>query len=192
MSRTAETDQICRSCWDRAVWAFGTAKVFSARADRYRRYLKRLAYVAIGVPVLIGGTVLSFGLGGDYLPVLLTVGGLAGILQLGVSVCSLVADWTGSLEYSLVSASDNYDLATKFRDLGSRCAVPPDDLPVRFAELRGRDDSRRTQDVTKGVAEREKRFGHRAGLLQFQRECTACHKVPSSMEPTKCGVCGRF
>jgi mobilome CxxCx(11)CxxC protein len=191
---TDEAERICQECWDRATYAYGTGAIFLLRSRRYKQGLRALTFLGIAIPVLIGGVVLAFGTGARYLPYLLTSAGLLGIFQLGLSAWSLAYTWPDSLEYSLESAAENFDISEKFKELAKQAsvaAVPPE-FPVRYAEVKARDDARMAADNKKQVTEKELRYGHRAGLRQFGRECEGCHHVPVSMDPTDCPVCGRF
>lgn len=42
------------------------------------------------------------------------------------------------------------------------------------------------------INEKEKRYGHRAALIQFRRTCSGCNKIPESMKPTDCPICGKL
>lgn len=192
MPQTPETNQTCSECWNRALYAHGTAQVFLARSERYKRKLRWLAFVGIAGALLIGGIVTGFGVGAPYLSLFIAGAAIVTIGQLLFSLWSLVADWTGELTYSLESASENLSLSSAFRELAEQAQNPSSDLAVRFAELRSRDESRRVSDTKQGVTEKEKRYGLRAGLLHFQRQCVECKQVPISMKSTKCGVCGDF
>jgi mobilome CxxCx(11)CxxC protein len=154
--------------------------------------LRKVAFVGIAGPLVVGGTAIAFGTSVLILGGLLLIVGIVSVVQLLISAWSLVASWTDQLEYSVTSATENFDLATKYRELGQRAVDPPSDLQVRFAVLAARDDSRRSADSQKSITNEEKRRGHRAGLLHFQRKCTTCGNIPTDMKSTNCGVCGSF
>jgi mobilome CxxCx(11)CxxC protein len=192
MDRTAETDRISSDCWERALFAYGTATIFLKRSRKYKRLLQWLGFVGIIVPLVIGGAVLGFGLQASYLPALITVAAALGLLQLGFSAWSIVFSWSDNLAYGLESAADNFSLADSFKEMASQAMSPPADLQIRFASVKAKDEARRAADAKNGVTEKELRFGHRAGLRQFGRECTGCKKVPQSLDSTDCAICGRF
>ena len=154
--------------------------------------LRALAFVGISVPLIVGAVVMGFGIEGNYLPAVLTIAAILGVFQLVFSALSIVSTWADSLEYSLRSAADNFELSAKFKELGEVAQNPSQHLELRYAELKARDDARRSEDSTRSPSPKEFRYGHRAGLRQFSRECDVCHKVPTSMEPTICDVCGKF
>lgn len=192
MARTEASDRICTDCWERGVDAYGTATIFLRRSAVYRRLLQAVSFLGIVVPLFIGGTVMAFGLQFTLLPELITVAAALGLAQLLLSAGAIVYSWADSLEYALQSTAENFDLSVRFKELGGTATGPPSDLEVRYASLAARDDARRANDATKGVSDKELHRGHRAGLRQFRRECSACKKVPVSMESTDCEVCGRF
>jgi mobilome CxxCx(11)CxxC protein len=192
MPRTGATDQICRDCWDRAIYAYGTAEIFLRRSRRYRELLRALAFVGTVVPLLVGGFVMGFGLQSAYLPTILAAAAALGLFQLAFSAWSIVYSWADNLEYALRSTAENFHLSAEFKELGATATDPPANLETRFAALKARDDVRRADDATKGVSPKEFRYGHRAGLRQFSKACSECKAVPTSMESTNCPVCGRF
>jgi len=183
---------VCRECWERAFYAYGTAAIFQARSLRYRSLIRALTFMGIVVPLLIGGVVLGFGLHASYLPSLLVIASAVGVFQLVFSAWAIVYAWADNLEYSLESAAENFELSSLFKQLGTLAPEPPADLQIRYAAAQAKDDARRAADDKKGLTKKELRYGHRAGLRQFQRKCEGCQNVPASMDSTDCPVCGRF
>jgi len=178
--------------WDRAIYAYATGYIFQKRAEKYKKLLQLLTFLGIVVPVLIGGVVLSFGTEFKLLNVLIVIAGIAGLIQLIASVWALSADWQGNYTYSSESMSANFKLATSYATLGK---TPPDDLEALKTQhklLVVEDQARRDSDTKQNVTEEEKRAGTRAGLRHYQRPCVSCEKVPNSMQPTNCPVCGNF
>lgn len=192
MPRTDRTDQICQDCWNRAINAYGTGQIFLKRSLKYTRLLQALSFFGIVVPLLIGGIVIGFGAEFSHIKLLLGIAAVAGIAQLIFSAWSIVFSWADCLQYSLESASENFDLSLKYKDIGQQAANPPEDIEIRVASLNARDDSRQSADAKRGVTPKELRYGHRAGLRQFLRSCSECKQIPRSMEATSCQTCGSF
>ena len=192
MPRTAETDSTCNECWDRALYAYGTAQLFLKRSLRYRRNLRFLAFIGIAGPVVIGAMVIHHIVSPKHLDLFVWVVSVIAVVEGLVSLWSLAATWADNLSYSQRSTAENLALSSAFRELGQRATSPPPDLDLKFAELRSRDESRRAMDAEQGVTEKEKRYAHHAGLLQFKRPCEACKQVPTSMDSSDCGMCGRL
>jgi mobilome CxxCx(11)CxxC protein len=184
--RTSDSDRVCAESGRLAIHAWGTAVIFQKRSRYYRGLIRGLTYVGIGVPVFVGGLVSGFGLQASFLPRMLWMAAAVGVFQLGFSTWSLVFGWTDNLEYSLESATENFDISSRFKELGSQGANPPADVATTFAIIKAKDDARRAADSKKSITEKELRYGHRAALRQFGRECAACHKIPTSMESSDC------
>lgn len=185
-------DAVRSDCWVRALQAFGTAHVFELRASKVGRLLRLVAFVGLMVPVVVGGFALSYGASFVALPVVIIVGSAIGIVQLAISLWSLVASWLESYAYAIESVISNKSLYLRFRDLGRN---PPDgysDLVAQFRLLQVEDDARREQDYKREISEPEKRRAMRAGLRELGRACVSCDKIPTDMNPTKCGVCGDY
>jgi hypothetical protein len=106
MTRTRESDRSCTECWVRAVYAYGTAQQLLKRSRKSRSYLRRLAFIGIAGPVVIGGMVIH-GIAPDYLDVFLWVVGIIAIIEALVSVWSLAATWADNLSYSQRSTAEN-------------------------------------------------------------------------------------
>ncbi|MCU1615071.1 MAG: putative rane protein [Frankiales bacterium] len=185
-------DELRLDAWARALWAVGTAKIFEVRARALRRKIALLTYGGLAVPVMIGATVLAYGVHVSFLPTLVTLAAALLIIQALVALWSLVADWPGNLERAVRSLVANEALAQRFESLGKTPSNSPEGLRQELAVVASADDVQRQQDQTLNVSEREKRMGYRAALLRYQRRCPTCDETPSSMKPSKCGVCGDF
>ncbi|WP_369935398.1 mobilome CxxCx(11)CxxC protein [Xanthomonas tesorieronis] len=189
---TTANDAELRDCWERSIFAYGTAEVFAKRARSYRKLLNAISALGIAVPLLLGGAVMTYGTTMPYLAQAAFVAGSAGLVQLLLSGMSLIYSWPSSLEYALDSSIGNKAISEKFKQLGSLASNLPTDFDARYRELIAADDARRAQDGKVGVSDKELRRGHRAALRQFQRKCSGCGVVPLSMQSTDCDICGRF
>lgn len=176
-------------CWNRAIQAYATGEIFKRRSQKYTWRIQLLTFLGIVVPVLVGAVVLAFGVQFEHLGALLAFAGVISIVQLVVSAWALVANWTENLQYSLESATENFDLSLKFKKLGQN---PPADFQTRSAALQAKDEARQGSDNKRNISDRENRRGHRAGLRQFERECKGCKKTPISMISSNCDMCGNF
>ncbi|MEU8523954.1 mobilome CxxCx(11)CxxC protein [Streptomyces sp. NPDC048577] len=183
-------DDYRRKCWDAALHAYGTSYIFQKRAERLKRKTDVLTWVGLAVPLLTGalvGTLGSYKLWGAAI----AAGAVIAAVQLAISLWSVVKRWPEELPYSSASATANDSLASRFTALGED---PPGLAAMRtqFEKLNVEDTARRDRDSERNVTEKERRMGMRAGLRKYQRSCAACHQVPTTMDPTHCGVCGKF
>jgi mobilome CxxCx(11)CxxC protein len=126
------------------------------------------------------------------LPVAIAVAGIIALLQLVMSIWSLVASWDNSLAYAIESKSDNYRSANQFAELGKTTSLSEAKFESELSILETIADLRSSLDNRVDISDKEKRMGMRAGLRNYQRKCAGCCKIPSSMKPTKCGVCGNL
>jgi mobilome CxxCx(11)CxxC protein len=192
VAASPEAAQICTKCWQRAVDAFGTGKVFAERAKQYRWKLNVLAYLGIAVPASIGIAVLTYGVEARYLPFLIAIAGVLTVIQLFISILSVVNAWPVELEYANESAAENLALADKYESLGQTASHPPADLKLQFDRLVTQDEARSKQDSKRSLSEKVLRKAHRFGLRQYQRQCAGCKQSPIDMKSTNCGICGRI
>jgi len=185
-------DDLKKICLDNALYAFGTAYIFEKRASKYKRIFNILTFLGIVVPASFGGLVLSFGTDFRFKEIIILIISILGLLQLVLSIWSLVAKWDDSLAYAQESLSANYRLSANFKELAEN---PPDnlkDFEISYRFLKVENDSRNDRDNQQLVSGKEKRMGMRAGLRQFKRVCAVCHQVPVSLKPSDCEVCGNF
>ncbi|MBQ1051146.1 hypothetical protein KBX50_22075 [Micromonospora sp. C51] len=190
--RKDESNALKKEIWDRAFHAYATAFIFEQRARRLKRRLKWLNFVALVVPVIVGGLALGYGAGFPLLGLAVGVGAAVGLLQLVVSTWSVVSGWVESYGYATTSVVDNQRLARDFKELGESSALDVESVRNRYNILKASDDARQAQDYGQDIDEAEKRMGMRAALRERRRQCAGCGNVPASMAPTKCDVCGNF
>ncbi|WP_327067570.1 mobilome CxxCx(11)CxxC protein [Kitasatospora sp. NBC_01302] len=186
----AGIDDCRRKCWDAALHAYGTGYIFQKRTSRLKHKTDLLTWVGFAVPLLVGALVGTFGKGKVW-SLVLVIASVIGAAQLALSLWSLVKRWPEELSYSSASATANESLASRFAALGED---PPSLhlLRAQFEKLTVEDTARRERDNEKGVTEKERRMGMRAALRKFRRQCPACQLTPTSMDPSDCGVCGKF
>ena len=179
-------------CHDNAFYNFASAWIFEKRASKLRKRLMGLTFLGIVVPITIGSVVVSFGIKFPFFNVLITVGSILLIIQLICSILSLVAKWDDEFAYSSESVSSDYSLFKRFKELGDN---PPQDISefkIKVELLSLENKIRTDSDYKHNISEKEKRIGHRAALRQFQKECIACKKIPTSMKSSDCDICGNF
>ena len=178
-------------CWNKALESYGTSWIFERRANRLRAQTRSLTFLGIIGPLLLGAIALEFG-NVALFPGLLIPAGIIAIVQVVGSLWSLVARWEDSYSYALESMNSNSRLSDEFRDLASNPEAIADQARLKYQILEQEDRLRCSEDTKQGVTEKEKRMGMRSALRQFKRPCAGCGKVPVSMEPTDCPVCGQF
>jgi len=179
-------------CWKKAVDCYGTASIFEKRVRKLKHKIRLLRFIGILVPLLVGGVVISFGSDYKHLEIIIYFAGFIGLLQLGLNLWSLVDRWDDNYAYYLKSMAINNDLS---RDYESIAHEPPSDFKDfkwKHETLDAKDRIISETDNHHNIGEREKRYGMRVALRQFKRPCGGCGKVPQSLKPTKCPVCGNF
>lgn len=181
------TQQLQQHCADKRFYALGTAKIFERRARRLELKRNWITYLGIVVPLLVGGTALAFGT--KVLPYILVPAGLLGLLQLSLSVWSLVAKWDAQHNYALQAAQAQTRLFNAWDALAKR--LPPD-LKEKVDGLDQEDQRQEQSDLLQNVSDKEKRFAMRAALYHFGNPCRRCNRKPESMKPGDCDTCGNF
>ncbi|MBN1225059.1 MAG: hypothetical protein JXB23_17555 [Candidatus Aminicenantes bacterium] len=185
-------DQKRLECWDIAVHAFGTARIFEERAKKLKINLKWITFFGIGVPMSVGGVLMAFGLNSAYLPIAMTTASVLGVFQLIFSLWSLVSRWEDNLSYSLESGSLNHRISRNFKSLAIDPPSNQEVFRMRFEILSVEEANRNDLDNKQGITEKERRMGMRAALREFKRPCAGCKEIPTSMKATDCNICGNF
>lgn len=188
---TDEATKIRSRCWDGALSTYATSFIFQRRARTLGVKLNVITYVGFAVPMIVGLIALSYGYL-KSLAVIFAVAAAFGIVQLVVSLWSVIGGWVAGYSYASTSAAANSALALKYEDLASNPPSDPTALRHEYEKLAIRDEGRQEQDYQQAVKESEKRMGMRAALRKYRRPCAGCGDVPTSMKATGCGVCGNF
>lgn len=178
-----------RHCRNRAFYAYGTSRIFEKRAQSLSKKRNMITFLGIVVPLVVGGSVLSFGSNGLYLPYMLGIACLLILLQLIVSAWSLVARWDERYQYAVGAIQANTRLYNNWKAVLER---PPENFEQKILELDSEDQRQESTDVAQHITEKEKRFAMRASLFYTKLPCQTCKKIPTSMKSSKCDTCGNF
>lgn len=178
-----------QECWNRALYAYGTAWLFRRRQNSLRWKLRAIQFLGVVVPVSVGSVALSFGAYPEVLKYTILAAGILSFFQLMLTVWSLSFRWEDNYAEALSTAKANTDLRLHWEDLAKN---PPDDLDERVSALKTRDHEQELRDTEKAITDKENSMMMRASLLFYKRKCAICQQVPTSMKPTKCATCGDF
>jgi mobilome CxxCx(11)CxxC protein len=94
--------------------------------------------------------------------------------------------------YSKESASINYYISQQYKRFAETPPKTNQEFEHKIDLLDAEESSRSNIDTQHHITEKEKRFGMRAALRNFQRECSGCGQVPITMKPSNCEICGKF
>ncbi|MDG4794050.1 mobilome CxxCx(11)CxxC protein [Micromonospora sp. WMMD1082] len=184
-------DAMRQECWNSALYAFGTSYVFQERQRWLQKKLLWIQYSGIAIPVVMGTTIMSFGVELSWLPVMIAVASILLGVQLVLSLWSTMAHWVERLAYTYESVAANDTLSRRYSELAR---TPPKGARFRneLEIMRVQDSARRDLDIRQHLSEKEKRRGMHAALRQFGRACATCGVVPTTFKPSKCDTCGNF
>lgn len=185
-------DAIRQQCWKEAKDCFATANIFEKRILKLRKLRRAIVFLGVIIPVVIGSIVIAFGADFDLLPYFIIGAAILGIIQIVLSVWAIIAKWDETFEYAIESTIANYDLADRYRKLAKNPPSEIDPFEKAFNLLEVENKSRTAQDNKQSINEKEKRYGMRATLREFQVKCSGCGEIPTSMKPTDCDICGNF
>lgn len=183
------TEAIIDSCREKEFHAYGTTRIFEKRANKLQLLRTWITFLGIVTPVIVGGSVLAFGVEAEALPYFLVVAGIVGIAQLTLSTWSIVARWDERYGYAIESARDNTRLYNEFKMLADR---QPFDLEEKHSKALELYNAREFQDIAQNISDKEKRFANRESLKYYKKPCQVCSSVPKTSKPSKCDGCGNF
>lgn len=192
MSEKEQHDRLRQDAWNYALNSYGYGYIYSLRSEKLNRNLNIITFLGILIPVLIGGIVTTYGLTSPILKYLLIITAPLSIIQLIISVWSVVANWNTSYAYYLETSLDNYNLSSSFEKIGKYPRLSVNDLTTELEKIIVLRENRDKQDNKYPLNEIEKRQGMRYALRKYKRSCAGCDTIPINMDSTDCAVCGKF
>jgi len=182
-----------RNAVDRAVYCFGTAKLFEKRRKKIGFRNKLTKYVGLLIPLSFGLFYMSLensSLILTYTPILKYVALGFNIILLFISSWALIFDWDNRLENFTESISNNRRYYKIFLEIAERY----DEDIVKYANLYKEtkllDDAQQEKDEKENLSAEDERFIMREGLCQLHQECPKCKKIPDKGKSVKCSNCG--
>ncbi|MDL5511177.1 hypothetical protein QSE00_24905 [Arenibacter sp. M-2] len=185
-------DRLRTKSHDNGFHSFGKSYIFEKRANHYGRLISYITVLGILVPVTIGATAMGYGLNNSFLKALMAIAVPVSILQLLISIISVVYKWSDELSYASEAAQAHYFLNDRFKKLAE---FPPSnftEFDLNFEIINTRLKARTEQDSKHNIKDWELRMGMRYALREYQKECVGCKNTPTSMESSNCPVCGKF
>jgi mobilome CxxCx(11)CxxC protein len=192
MTDQEKTDKIKLESSDKAFHAFGYSYIFTKRIKWYLRYINALKFFGIIVPLTVGALAIGYEFKHDILVISIGIAIPATILQLILSTLSIVYKWDDELAYAFEANQDYNHLYDDYTKLYKFPPLSIIELEKQFEVLNAKQKNRETQDSKHDLTEKELRMGMRYSLREHKKECAGCKLVPTTMEATKCGVCGNF
>lgn len=183
-----ELDNLRRMCWNTALHSFGYSYLFQKRYTYYKRCMQFLMFAGLGIPLIIGGLALTFGLTQFVINTALAIG----LIQLILSFIAVVYKIDDAIIYSHKSSAEHMALSHGYRTLASNDLIDTQEFKHKYEILEIRREIISYSDLEQKISDKELRRAHRAGLREFSRECIECKKVPYNMNSTECNVCGKF
>lgn len=184
-----QQSKLKQECWNRALYAYGTAWLFRHRQNSLRWKLGTTQFLGVVVPVSVGSVALGFGAYPQILSYSLIVAGILSIFQLILTVWSLTFRWDNDYAEALSTVKANTNLRLQWEDLARDS---PNDLDKKVNDLKILDRNQELKDIQKNITDKDNRKMMRASLLFYKRKCATCNEIPTSMKSTECATCGNF
>jgi hypothetical protein len=88
MPTDPEIENIRQDAWDKALFSFGYSFLYQRRYRIYRRWLRLLLFVGLGVPMLVGALAMAFGVE----KWVIVVASIVGIIQLMLNLFAVISE----------------------------------------------------------------------------------------------------
>lgn len=179
-----------KECFDCEFYSFGTTKLFESRANKYGIRLKRITFLGLLSPVLLGGFVAAFSTDSEVLKqILLPLCGLLTVVQAIYSLFSLTYKWDEKHSYAIVAVKDNVRLSNEFNKLKK---LDDAQITTLYPQLREEYDRQLLMDTAQSISKEEERFSMRQALFHFKSPCPTCNQIPQKLAATDCDTCGNY
>lgn len=184
-------EKIRKDCWGQAKQCFGYSYIFSKKASINNKLLSALKILGLIIPFIIG-TIALGGTDSKFISALIYVGGFLMTFQAVISAFAIFVKWDDNYAYYIESKIDRANLSEDFKELANISSASIEELKLNYSVLKAKLKSREAQDAKYDLMDWELKMGMRSALREFQSNCVGCKKVPLSMEPTKCEICGNY
>lgn len=177
---------------DNAFHSFGTYYIFKKRYDGYKNKTLSIATINLLVPSIFGAIYISFG--ANILTKELSISICAGLgfISICATVISFILRWQEKVTESQKNMIDNYGMYEKYYDIAIDTSLIKEKFEEIYFQLSQEGKYIDRASLEAEISDKEKRRGHRAALIQLQRDCVSCNVKPKSMKSSKCNVCGNF
>ncbi len=184
-------EKIRKDCWNQAKQCFGYSYIFSKKASINNKLLNTLKILGLIIPFIIG-TIALGGTDSRIISILIYIGGGLMTIQAIISAFAIFVKWDDNYAYYIDSKIDRANLSEDFKELANISSTSMEELKLNYNVLKAKLKSRESQDAKYDLKDWELRMGMRSALREFQSQCAGCKKIPLSMEPTKCDICGSY
>ncbi len=188
-----QEEHLRQAAWDNAVHAEATRTVFDRRARRLKIFTMIRDFTCIAIPLMLGYMYSSeqFEAVKPYRNFAIAFLALAALLQILLTLLSLLNQWDKELSYNLRAVRDQYALRVKWSSIGKGFSQ---NIQRDVDQLTKTQEEYESHDSEKGITDKEKMYGHRAGLVFFDRPC-GCGAKPKTLKPplyvsSRCPHCG--
>lgn len=185
-----EYDDIKKDCWEKSFHAKAVSYIYQTRARKISKWLNISKVTGFVIPVLIGGIVTS-SLPPDVLKYTLIITSPIAILQLVASTVLTVSNKENNYtEYTKYFIKNNM-LCYDFEQL-AKFSPPLQDIDIFKSQYNILCEREKGLIDVDDLSDKEKRMGMRYALRDNNKSCIQCNKIPYSMTPSNCDVCGNF
>jgi len=182
---------------ERAVYCFGTAKLFEERRKKYKLRNKIIKFTGLSIPISLGFFAMSPEISSlipilkpIVMPILLSITTLINAAMLILSIWALVDEWDAKVENYTESVSNNRQYFKIFKEISERYDENPTEYAAKFKETILLDDIQQNKDDKENFSAWDDRFITRHGLYQLHLPCPKCGNIPSIKNPKPCENCG--
>lgn len=174
--------------YENRFYSYSTYRILKRRFRIYMKYVNIVNIINVIVPIIIGAIYVNFGSRFSLPQLAFIICSIVGVLATLSTCFSLFFNWSQKAQTNLELANEYYLLYIKFSELSESSP----DFNKEYNTLLTLNNNLDKNFIRQGFTEKDLRFGYRAALIQFQKKCRGCNKIPHNMEATDCPICGQF
>lgn len=188
-----DDQQIRDSCKNKSYYALSTARIFTLRMQKLDRLLKFNTCLGILVPSLLGGIFATYG-NVEVVKIFVSITGILGLVQIVLSVLSLVYTWEENKAYYLESSKVNRRIYEAYKNAMLLCG---EELIKSHSEVMELDAKQNDSDDKFPFSNKEEQKGNRYAYYVMRECCEICeagiteYKLPKLKKgEIRCANCG--
>lgn len=181
-----------RKAHDAAFHSFGTYCIFKKRYDRYKFKILVVSAINVLVPTLFGAIYISFGVNILNKEISVALCAILGFISICTTVMSFVLRWQEKVNDSQRNMIDNYYMYERYKGIADDLTLDKEKFEFQYYQLMTEGKYIDRHSLEGEIGDKEKRWGHKKSLIQFQRSCAGCGIKPDNMVTSDCSICGQF
>lgn len=192
MTEPVDRKEILAEIKHQEFLAYGTAQIFEKRANTLKLLRAWLTFLGIVMPITVGGVYLAFSKSTELIEWTVTLAGVIGVFQLGLSTWALVSGWDNKYESAIKSMQGNVSICNRCKRFFNAPPIDDIDLMKGFNQILNDVEMQELVDLSQHVSQKEKQYAYVSSLSFYGGLCHACDQSPNQFDTSStCRSCGQ-